>query len=248
MNFSFGRIFKFERMNPESVVKEIVEALSELGSAERREKIKYYAPTRQQLLGVSNPDMKAIMKEVRAKYGPGNPAEWIALCKALVATNIFECQGLAFEMIGRDRKLLGALEYRDLAALGRNLDNWASVDHYSVGIFGVLWRMGVVTNAHIDKLLDSDNFWDRRVAVVSTVALNLKSRGGTGDTPRTLAVCERVVDDHHDMIQKALSWALRELSKRDRDAVYSFLEKHENRLANRVLREVNHKLEFGTKN
>jgi 3-methyladenine DNA glycosylase AlkD len=57
-----------------------------------------------------------------------------------------------------------------------------------------------------------------------------------------------VVDDHHDMIQKALSWALRELSKRDRNTVYSFLEHYENRLANRVLREVNHKLEFGTKN
>ncbi len=54
--------------------------------------------------------------------------------------------------------------------------------------------------------------------MVSTVALNLKSRGGTGDTPRTLHVCEQVVDDHHDMIRKALSWALRELSKSDRES------------------------------
>ena len=80
------------------------------------------------------------------------------------------------------------------------------------------------------------------------MALNLKSRGGTGDTPRTIAICERVVDERHDMIQKALSWALRELSKRDREAVYSFMERNEKRLANRVLREVNHKLDFGTKN
>ena len=49
------------------------------------------------------------------------------------------------------------------------------------------------------------------------------------------------------MIQKALSWALRELSKRDRDAVYSFMERYEKRRASRVLREVNHKLDFGTK-
>jgi 3-methyladenine DNA glycosylase AlkD len=235
-------------MEVNTVVKEIEEALSDLGSPERREKSKTYFPTSQQVMGVTNPDIQALLKEIKAKYGPGTPAEWINLCKALVATSVFECQVLAYEMIGRDRKLLDALVYRDLSELGQNLDNWASVDHYTVGIFGVLWGRGVVKDKHIDKLLKSDNFWDRRVAVVSTVALNLKSRGGTGDTPRTIAVCERVVDERQDMIQKALSWALRELSKRDREAVLAFMERHENRLANRVVREVNHKLDFGTKN
>ena len=86
------------------------------------------------------------------------------------------------------------------------------------------------------------------MAVVSTVALNLKSRGGKGDTPRTLAVCERVVDERQHMIWKALSWALRELSKRDREAVWDFLEKYESRCPKQVVREVTHKLEFGTKN
>ena len=235
-------------MDVNDVVKEILEALSDLGSAERREKSKTYFPTAQRVVGVTNPDIKSILKEIKISYGPGTPREWINLCKALVATCVFECQVLAYEMIGRDRKLLKVLEYRDLSALGQHLDNWASVDHYTVGIFGVLWGRGVVKDSHIEKLLESDNFWDRRVAVVSTVALNLKSRGGTGDTARTIAVCERVVDERQDMIQKALSWALRELSKRDREAVYSFMERYKNRLANRVVREVNHKLDFGTKN
>ena len=235
-------------MDVKSVVNEILEALSDLGSAERREKSLTYFPTAQKVMGVKSPDLKAILKEIRSKYGPGTPEEWINLCKALVATSVFECQVLAYEMIGRDRKLLQALQYKDLSALGQNLDNWASVDHYTVGIYGVLWGLGVVKDSHIDALLKSDNFWERRVAVVSTVALNLKSRGGKGDTPRTIAVCERVVDERQDMIQKALSWALRELSKRDREAVNSFMNRHELRLANRVVREVNHKLDFGTKN
>ena len=235
-------------MDRTDVVNELMEALSDLGSAERREKSRTYFPTSQKVLGVTNPDIKELIKELKKQYSDWNPSNWIALCKALVATGVFECQVMAFELIGRDRKLLEALEYKDLSALGRNLDNWASVDHYTVGIFGVLWVRGVVQDSHIDTLLKSDNFWDRRVAVVSTVALNLKSRGGKGDTARTIAVCERVVDDRHDMIQKALSWALRELSRRDRDAVLTFMEQYEKRLANRVVREVNHKLEFGTKN
>jgi len=235
-------------MNKTGIVNEIMEALSDLGSAERREKSRTYFPTSQKVMGVTNPDLKQVLKELRRKYSDLDSSDWISLCKALVATGVFECQVLAFEMIGRDPKLLDALEYKDLSSLGRNLDNWASVDHYTVGIYGVLWGRGVVKDEHIEALLESDNFWDRRVAVVSTVALNLKSRGGKGDTARTLAVCERVVDERQDMIQKALSWALRELSKRDRNAVSLFMKRHEKRLASRVIREVSHKLDFGTKN
>ncbi len=235
-------------MKQSLIIKEIIAALESLGTAERLEMTKYFMSTRQKVIGVSNPDLRAIIREIRGNYPKWIEEQWISLCKGLVAENIFECQVIAYEMIGRNKKLLSALRYEDLADLWNNLDNWASVDHFSVGIYGVLWGRGIVKDRDIRNLLKSENFWDRRVAVVSTVALNLKSRGGKGDTPRTLWVCEEVVDERQDMIQKALSWALRELSKRDPQAVENFLELHENRLSGRVLREVRHKLDFGTKN
>lgn len=232
----------------ESVVGEIMEALFDLSSEKRKEQIRYFAPGSQEVVGVSNPDMKEVIKALKDKYLIWEEREWISLCKELVKRDVFECQVIAYELIGRNKKLLNALNYKDLMDLWRNLDNWASVDHFTVGIYGVLWGKGVVKDQHIEKLLKSDNFWDRRVAVVSTVALNLKSRGGSGDTPRTIAVCEKVVDDREDLIRKALSWALRELSKRDPQAVRDFLDKYQKRLAGLVIREVNHKLDFGTKN
>jgi 3-methyladenine DNA glycosylase AlkD len=45
-----------------------------------------------------------------------------------------------------------------------------------------------------------------------------------------------------------LSWALRDLSKRDRSAVEKFLKEHEKELAARVKREVRNKLTTGVKN
>ena len=227
---------------------EVLDALSDLSSEERRKQIRYFAPGSQDVVGVSNPDLKEVIKALREKYRHWDDQHWIKLCKALVACDIFECQVLAYEIIGRNKRLLNALTYKDLMDLWRNLDNWASVDHFSVGIYGVLWGKGVVTDGHIEELLKSENSWDRRVAVVSTVALNLKSRGGSGDVPRTLAVCEKVVDDREDLIRKALSWALRELSKRDPQSVRNFIDTYRNRLAGLVIREVNHKLDFGTKN
>ena len=84
--------------------------------------------------------------------------------------------------------------------------------------------------------------------MVSTVPLNLRSRGGSGDVKRTLLICEKIVHDRDDMIIKALSWALRELSKSDKKAVESFMKKYHDVLAGRVRREVYTKLETGRKN
>ncbi|MFO7671877.1 MAG: DNA alkylation repair protein [Bacteroidales bacterium] len=235
-------------MEYKAITIEIIETLQEMSTPVRQELSKHYFTTSQQVLGVTNPQIKEVIRAVRGRFKTWNEKQWITLCKALVLKDIFECQVIAYEMIGRDRMLLNALHEEDLAALWRNLDNWASVDHFAVGIYGVLWGKGVVRDHHIGNLLRSENFWDRRVALVSTVALNLKSRGGKGDSPRTLWVCERVVDERHPMIWKALSWALRELSKRDPDAVWDFLEKYESRMSKQAVREITHKLEFGTKN
>jgi 3-methyladenine DNA glycosylase AlkD len=84
--------------------------------------------------------------------------------------------------------------------------------------------------------------------LVSTVALNVRSHGGQGDVPRTLAVCRLLVDARDDMVVKALSWALRELVVHDPEAVRGFLEEYGERLAARVKREVRNKLATGLKN
>lgn len=50
------------------------------------------------------------------------------------------------------------------------------------------------------------------------------------------------------LIVKALSWALRELSKSDKPAVEKFMEKYDMQLAGLVRQEVYTKLETGRKN
>ena len=49
------------------------------------------------------------------------------------------------------------------------------------------------------------------------------------------------------MVEKALSWALRELSKRDRPAVEAFMAQMGETLPARVKREVTNKLTTGLK-
>lgn len=232
----------------ERVVAEVIRTYQGMADPERKSKMAVYAPTAMEVIGISASQLREVIREMRRKYTGWTEQEWLAFCQALVDTSIFECQAFAYELIGRSGKLLRSLDRQRLKGLMKNLDNWASVDQFGVGIHGVLWRWGVVTDADIAELLGSDDHWMRRLAVVSTVALNLKSRGGTGDTERTLRICKAVAGERHDMLQKALSWSLRELSKRDPGAVSEFLETHRQRLSGRVIREVTHKLRFGTKN
>jgi 3-methyladenine DNA glycosylase AlkD len=105
-----------------------------------------------------------------------------------------------------------------------------------------------VSEEVILKWARSPDLWWRRVALVSTVAWNVRSQGGHGDVVRTLTVCKLLVGDHTDMVVKALSWALRELVIHDPGAVREFIEEHRSVLAPRVQREVGNKLRTGLKN
>jgi 3-methyladenine DNA glycosylase AlkD len=104
-----------------------------------------------------------------------------------------------------------------------------------------------VSDAWNARWARSRDRWLRRIALVSTVPLNLPSRGGRGDVPRTLCVCRMLVADHDDRVVKALSWALREAAKRDPAAVRRFLTRHRASIAPRAAREVTNKLETGLK-
>jgi len=154
---------------------------------------------------------------------------------------------MAYELVQHHPAALASLDAKKLEALGRGLNSWDAVDCFSCYLAGPVWQSRQISDSLIHGWARSPDRWWRRAALIATVALNCPARGGRGDTPRTLRVCRMLVADRDDMVVKALSWALRELSKRDPGAVRDFLKRHEN-LAPRVIREVNNKLTTGLKN
>lgn len=155
---------------------------------------------------------------------------------------------VACELVHCHRAALRSLRARDLNEFGRGLDGWGPVDVFACYLAGPAWREGQVSDALVRRWARSRDRWWRRAALVSTVPLNNRARGGRGDTTRTLAICELLLADRDDMIVKAMSWALRELAKRDPGAARRFLAAHRETLAARVVREVGNKLATGLKN
>lgn len=154
----------------------------------------------------------------------------------------------AFELVHHHPEAMRHLDVPTLERLGRGLSAWYEVDPFGTYLAGPTWREGRIDDGSVHGWARSTDRWWRRTAVVATVALNNTARGGDVDAPRTLAVCEIVIDDRDDMVVKAVSWALRELAKKAPAEVRTCLASHGNRIAARIRREVGNKLKHGVKN
>jgi len=227
---------------------EVIEMLAKFSNEERTLSMRKSCPTSLNIYGVSVPHIKQVAKEIVGITKLNKIDERKHLAFELSKSDIFECQCAGFEYIKLQKDILNNVSKNDLEYLGSHLDNWVSVDTFSVYINGFLWNKGVITIDEIKKRLESPDVWQRRIAVVSTVPLNQKSNGGKGDTKQTLEICEMVIADKHPLITKALSWALRELSKRDKESVMMFYRANENKLSPHVKREVLNKIITGKKN
>jgi 3-methyladenine DNA glycosylase AlkD len=189
-----------------------------------------------------------LVRRVWSKELKGMPGETvIGLAKHLIRLGPWE-RLFAYEMIVHHRAALQSLRPKDITLLGRGMQSWGEVDSFACYVAGPAWRQHSIPDTMVQDWARSHNRWWKRAALVSTVPLNNHARGGTGDTLRTFKICRMLVCDRDDMVVKALSWALRELSKRDPSAVRLFLRRYEQVLPSRVNREVRNKLQTGLKN
>jgi 3-methyladenine DNA glycosylase AlkD len=189
-------------------------------------------------------------RAIRRKYSQrlkGSGATFVrAVARELFLT--YSHRWIAYELIAGHKAAFHSLKEADLEESGRGINSWWTVDAFARTLAGPAWLRGQVSDELIRKWARSEDRWWRRAALVSTVALNVRSKGGPGDVSRTLSVCRLLVADHGDVVAKAMSWALRELVVHDADAVREFLREHEDVLAARVKREVRSKLTTGMKN
>jgi len=201
-----------------------------------------------QMAGAGAGALRSLRRAYSRRLSKEPPRSVVRLALRLVAAGGIARRFVAYELVHSHRGALASLRAADLARLGRGIDGWAEVDGFACYLAGPVWRERQVGDALIRRWACSRDRWWRRAALVSTVPLNISSRGGRGDTARTLAICRLLVADRDDMVVKAMSWALRELAKRDPRAARRFLAEHGEALAARVVREVRNKLATGLKN
>ena len=83
----------------------------------------------------------------------------------------------------------------------------------------------------LNKLAKSKSLWQRRVSIVFTFAF-IRS----GDIEPTFLMAEKLLGDKHDLIHKAVGWALREAGKLNGKELRSFLSNHSHEMPRTMLR------------
>ena len=170
-------------------------------------------------------------------------AEVIAIAQALERDAGQGGKWIAYELIRFHPGAFAAIKEAEIADFAGRVASWYATDAFGTILSGPLWAKGRISDRLIDSWSRSGDRWLRRSALVATVGRNATRP----DPASTFDICLRLADDRDDMVEKAVSWALRYLSQKDRDAVVAFMSAQGDRFRPRVKREVRNKLTTGLK-
>ena len=108
------------------------------------------------------------------------------------------------------------------------VNNWDLVDLSAYKILGDYIKDR--DRKIIYKLAKSKNLWEKRISIISTFAFILNNQFDD-----TLEISKILLNDKHDLIQKAVGWMLREVGKRDIKVEETFLRKYYKKMPRTML-------------
>lgn len=112
----------------------------------------------------------------------------------------------------------------------KGINNWDLVDQSAPYILG-RYLVHEEDRSILYRLAGSDNMWEQRIAVVSTLALIRDNQFND-----TMKLAGMFLDTRHDLLQKAVGWMLREVGKRDERTLKDFLDRHCRQMPRTMLR------------
>ena len=197
--------------------KELITAMQMLENPEQRKVLMGFFKTGKgqygegdEFLGLKVPETRTFVKEYRdlklSEVQELLENKWheVRLCGFLILVEQYNNRKATLEVKNAILRLY--------LANTKRADDWDLVDLSCYKILGKWIVESEVTKAEklklMDKLANSDNLWEQRISVVSTMA-TLKAK----DPSYTLRYARHHLNHKHDLMHKAVGWLLREMGK-----------------------------------
>jgi 3-methyladenine DNA glycosylase AlkD len=135
---------------------------------------------------------------------------------------VFERRFVAADLLANRAELLVADDLATVERLCRQASTWAIIDTLAPRVVGPLAdRFGAEVRAFLDRWVDDDDFWMRRVVLLAHL---IALRDGRGDWARFTGYADMLLDDREFFVAKAIGWVLRDTGRRRPDMVLSWVE------------------------
>lgn len=207
----------------EDLHSEIVEQLEKRADAELVTQIKYYHKTSgHKCYGVRTSEIRELIRTYRPAVKQLSLEEKLELARMFFESG-FDEEGVFGNMVlWHSVKEMKSENLDRLDQIADCLNNWATTNSFCID---VLQPLLLKYPQHILGLLkewgSSEKLWKRRASVV----VFTRKIGSSGDfTNEALELCDNLMWDKEDMVQKGVGWALKDVMRGDKRKVLVYIK------------------------
>jgi 3-methyladenine DNA glycosylase AlkD len=213
---------------PESYLDELIAGLKSLTDPTYLEMVTRACPETQARYLVRGPLAEAMGKPVRVALREGSSMVALQLADRLARADHRDLRLYANDPLRRALPDDPEMSWQIMRRLGRATGDWIATDSLAD-----LWARGVLAErfrwAELEQLIYSEQLYERRLAAATLattphrVPRDRRHELRPEALEQTLEILRQLMGDAEPMVQKALSWALREWTPVDGAAVAGFL-------------------------
>lgn len=184
---------------------------------------KYHKYDGHRSFGIKAPVLDMLLKQHKTEVQKLSCKEAFALAQMLYKAKI-EDTILAGNFVLQNK--IDCIGKEQLPFLDKALDNfcsWSQIDDFCIDVLQpVLLKYPNDTLRFLKKWNESKNMWKRRASVVAFV----RKVGESGKfTNEALLLCENIIWDKEDLVQKGIGWCLKDVMRGDKKKVFEYIKK-----------------------
>ena len=184
---------------------------------------KYHKYDGHRSLGIKAGVLDKLLKQYKTEVRNLSCKESLALAQMLYKGKI-EDMILAGNFVLQNKiDCIGKSELTFLDKALNNFSSWSQIDDFCIDVLQpVLLKYPKDALRFLKKWNQSKNMWKRRASVVVFV----RKVGESGKfTNEALALCENLIFDKEDLVQKGVGWCLKDVMRGDKEKVFEYVKK-----------------------
>ena len=172
--------------------------------------------------GLSASEFRDLLKEFNPRFQKLSLKERLDLSQQLLQDPVGDLGHVGLYIITLSVKDLSPEHLSYLDGLPEHFQSWSHVDHIALGVMQpLLWQYRKETLELLEEWSRSPVRWKRRASVVTFTRKAAK----TGEfTEEVIHLCENLIWDEEDIVQKGVGWALKDNVRSAPDRILPYIK------------------------